>query len=54
MRVYFEDGYLTTPFDIEGPYYTVDAAYGPSACFRDLLFLNCILPESSKRCLTNL
>ena len=36
MRIYFEDGYLTTLFDIEGPYHTVDAAYGPSACFRDL------------------
>ena len=35
MRVYFEDGYLTTPFDIEEPYHRVDAAYGPSACFRD-------------------
>ena len=36
MRVYFEDGYLTTPFDIEGGYHRVDAAYDPSPYCRDL------------------
>ena len=45
MRVYFEDGYITTPFDIEGPYYTVDDAYAPSACFRDLYWYREHKPE---------
>ena len=43
MRVYFEDGYLITPFDIEGPYHTVDAA---SACFRDLYWYREHEPET--------
>ena len=46
MRVYFEDGYLTTPFDIERPYHRVDAAYGPSACFRDLYWYREHEPET--------
>ena len=47
MRVYFEDGYLTTPFDIEGGYHRVDAAYGPSACFRDLYWYREHEPEAT-------
>lgn len=45
MRVYFEDSYLTTPTDIEGLYHTVNAAYGPSACFRDLYWYKEHEPE---------
>lgn len=47
MRVYFEDGYLTTPFDIESPYHRVDAAYGPTACFRDLYWYREHEPEAT-------
>lgn len=47
MRVYFEDGYLTTPFNIEEPYHRVDAAYGPSACFRDFYWYREHKPEAT-------
>lgn len=47
MRVYFEDGFLTTPFDIKESHYRVDAAYGPSACFRDLYWYREHEPEAT-------
>lgn len=36
MKVYFEDDSLGIPYDIEETYCIVDAANGPTACFRDL------------------
>ena len=47
MRVYFEDGFLTTPIDIGSPYHRVDAAYGPSACFRDFYWYREHEPEAT-------
>ena len=46
MRVYFEDGTLWGLPDIDGPYHRVDAAYGPSACFRDLYWYREHEPET--------
>lgn len=47
MRVYFEDGFLTTPVGIKSPYHRVDAAYGPSACFRHLYWYKENKPEAT-------
>ena len=45
MRVYFEDDILKDSCNIKRPYHIVDAAYGPSSCFRILYWCKKREPE---------
>lgn len=50
MKIYFEDNgerLAIDMFDIVGPYHIVDAAYGPTACEKDLNWYNRLCPQDT-------